>query len=128
MQRGQIPIPFSVSRRNYLSNLRAVVADPLTEEEMQLLSRIDRNCRLIKGDVFSVEGEPDVGRPLGRKRRTYPSLVATPECFRISFEGVLKFAADFLNAVADVLEPSFDLFGAELDRFACLLAGFLESS
>ena len=69
-----------------------------------------------------------MGRPLGRKRRTYPSLVATPECFLISFEGVLKFAADFLNAVADVLEPSFDLFGAELDRFACLLAGFLESS
>jgi hypothetical protein len=40
-------------------------------------------------------------------------------------EEVLKFAADFLNAVANVLEPSFDLFGAELDRFASLLAGFL---
>jgi alcohol dehydrogenase (NADP+) len=52
VQRGQIPIPFSVNRRNYLSNLQAVVADPLTEEEMQALSRIDRNCRLIKGDVF----------------------------------------------------------------------------
>jgi diketogulonate reductase-like aldo/keto reductase len=52
VQRGQIPIPFSVNRRNYLSNLQAVVADPLTGEEMQALSRIDRNCRLIKGDVF----------------------------------------------------------------------------
>jgi diketogulonate reductase-like aldo/keto reductase len=51
-QRGQIPIPFSVNRRNYLSNLRAAVTDPLTEEEMQAISRIDRNCRLIKGDVF----------------------------------------------------------------------------
>ena len=52
VQRGQIPIPFSVNRRNYLSNLQAVVADPLTGEEMQALSRIDRNCRLTKGDVF----------------------------------------------------------------------------
>ena len=52
VQRGQIPIPFSVNRRNYLSNLRAVVEDPLTEREMEALSRIDRNCRLIKGDVF----------------------------------------------------------------------------
>jgi alcohol dehydrogenase (NADP+) len=52
VQRGQIPIPFSVNRRNYLSNLRAVVEDPLTDEEMEALSRIDRNCRLIKGDVF----------------------------------------------------------------------------
>ena len=52
VQRGQIPIPFSVNRRNYLSNLRAVVTDPLTGEEMQAIARIDRNCRLIKGDVF----------------------------------------------------------------------------
>jgi alcohol dehydrogenase (NADP+) len=52
VQRGQIPIPFSVNRRNYLSNLRAIVEDPLTEAEMEALSRIDRNCRLIKGDVF----------------------------------------------------------------------------
>lgn len=52
VQRGQIPIPFSVNRRNYLSNLRAVVGEPLTEDDMQKLSRVDRNCRLIKGDVF----------------------------------------------------------------------------
>jgi len=52
VQRGHIPIPFSVNRRKYLSNLRAVVTDPLTAEEMQAIARIDRNCRLIKGDVF----------------------------------------------------------------------------
>lgn len=52
VQRGQIPIPFSVNRRNYLGNLRAVVSDPLTEEEMQMISKIDRGCRLIKGQVF----------------------------------------------------------------------------
>ena len=52
VQRGQIPIPFSVNPRNYLANLRAVATDPLTAEEMEAISKIDRNCRLIKGDVF----------------------------------------------------------------------------
>jgi alcohol dehydrogenase (NADP+) len=52
VQRGQVPIPFSVKRNNYLSNLRAVVANPLTADEMEEISNIDRNCRLIKGQVF----------------------------------------------------------------------------
>jgi alcohol dehydrogenase (NADP+) len=51
-QRGQVPIPFSVTRRNYLGNLRSVVTDPLTAQEMQAIARIDRQCRLIKGQVF----------------------------------------------------------------------------
>lgn len=52
VQRGQIPIPFSVRRKNYLSNLKAVTENPLTDEDMRLISEIDRNCRLIKGQVF----------------------------------------------------------------------------
>jgi alcohol dehydrogenase (NADP+) len=52
VQRGQIPIPFSVQRAKYLANLRATIADPLTEEEMAAIAGIDRNCRLIKGQVF----------------------------------------------------------------------------
>ena len=52
VQRGQTPIPFSTNRRNYLSNLRGVVSDPLSDDEMQQIARIDRNCRLIKGQVF----------------------------------------------------------------------------
>ena len=51
-QRGQIPIPFSVHRKNYLANLRAVTEDPLTGEEMAAVRAADRNCRLIKGQVF----------------------------------------------------------------------------
>jgi alcohol dehydrogenase (NADP+) len=51
-QRGQVPIPFSTKRVNYLGNLRAVVEDPLTTEEMKQIAAIDRNCRLIKGQVF----------------------------------------------------------------------------
>ena len=51
-QRGQTPIPFSTKRRNYLANLRAVVSDPLSDAEMQAIAGIDRNCRLIKGQVF----------------------------------------------------------------------------
>jgi alcohol dehydrogenase (NADP+) len=52
VQRGQVPIPFSVNRRNYLNNLRAVVIEPLLPEEMHAISKIDRNGRLIKGQVF----------------------------------------------------------------------------
>jgi diketogulonate reductase-like aldo/keto reductase len=52
VQRGQIPIPMSTKRRNYLSNLRALVEDPLTAQEMEAIAGIDRNCRLIKGHVF----------------------------------------------------------------------------
>jgi len=51
-QRGQVPIPFSTKRNQYLSNLEAVVSEPLTENEMREISAIDRNCRLIKGQVF----------------------------------------------------------------------------
>lgn len=52
VQRGQVPIPFSAKRRNYLSNLQAVTSDMLTEAEMEAFDGIDRNCRLIKGHVF----------------------------------------------------------------------------
>lgn len=51
-QRGQVPIPFSVYRNEYLGNLRCTVTEPLTDEEMEEIAGIDRNCRLIKGQVF----------------------------------------------------------------------------
>jgi alcohol dehydrogenase (NADP+) len=50
--RGHVAIPFSVKRANYLANLRAAVAEPLAPEDMAILAGIDRNCRLIKGQVF----------------------------------------------------------------------------
>jgi diketogulonate reductase-like aldo/keto reductase len=50
VQRGQTPIPFSIN--NYLANLRGAVTDPLSSEEMQAIAKLDRNCRLIKGQVF----------------------------------------------------------------------------
>lgn len=59
VQRGQIPIPMSTNPRNYIANLRAAVEDPLTDQEMDMLSKIDRNCRLIKGHVFLWEGAKD---------------------------------------------------------------------
>jgi len=51
-QRGQIPIPFSANPRNILSNLLGVVSDPLTPQDMEAIGKLDRNCRLIKGQVF----------------------------------------------------------------------------
>ncbi|HWC97990.1 MAG TPA: aldo/keto reductase [Candidatus Sulfopaludibacter sp.] len=52
VQRGQTPIPLSTKRRNYLANLESTVSAPLTAEDMQAIAAIDRNCRLIKGQVF----------------------------------------------------------------------------
>ena len=51
-QRGQIPIPFSTTPRNYLANLKSIVSEPLTPEDMTAIVGIDRGCRLIKGQVF----------------------------------------------------------------------------
>ena len=50
--RGQVPIPFSTKRRNYLSNLRCTTTEQLSAEEMQAIEKIDKGCRLIKGQVF----------------------------------------------------------------------------
>lgn len=52
VQRGQIPIPFSTNPANLLSNLRAAAGESLSEEEMKTIEQADRNCRLIKGQVF----------------------------------------------------------------------------
>lgn len=52
VQRGQIPIPFSIHENEYVSNLRCVTEDPLTDAEMATLKALDKNCRLIKGQVF----------------------------------------------------------------------------
>jgi diketogulonate reductase-like aldo/keto reductase len=52
VQRGQVPIPFSTNPRNYFSNLHCTITEPLTEAEMQAIAAIEKNCRLIKGQVF----------------------------------------------------------------------------
>jgi alcohol dehydrogenase (NADP+) len=59
VQRGQTPIPFSIYRMEYASNLKCAVSDPLTAEEMKELEAADKNCRLIKGQVFLWEGSKD---------------------------------------------------------------------
>jgi diketogulonate reductase-like aldo/keto reductase len=52
VQRGQTAIPQSARRANYLANLRGVAGAPLTDDDMRAIAGIDRNCRLIKGQVF----------------------------------------------------------------------------
>ncbi len=52
VQRGQVPIPFSTKRHNLFTNLRAVTGQPLTALDMEAIEKLDRNCRLIKGQVF----------------------------------------------------------------------------
>ncbi len=50
MQRGQIPIPFSIN--HFFENLESAVNVQLSENDMKEISKIDKNCRLIKGQVF----------------------------------------------------------------------------
>ncbi|MAU10610.1 MAG: aldo/keto reductase [Anaerolineaceae bacterium] len=56
IQRGQVPIPFSTSRKNFRSNLECSITPPLTDTDMEAIAGIDKNCRLIKGQVFLWEG------------------------------------------------------------------------
>ena len=56
VQNGHTPIPFSVKENEYVSNLKCVTEDPLSDEEMALIKQADKNCRLIKGQVFLWEG------------------------------------------------------------------------
>ena len=58
-QRGQIPIPFSVKEYQYVDNLKCITEDPLTVEEMEMIRKADKNCRLIKGQVFLWPGATD---------------------------------------------------------------------
>ena len=50
VKRKQIPIPFSVN--HFYENLEAASLIQLTEDDMQAIEKIDKNCRLIKGQVF----------------------------------------------------------------------------
>ena len=59
VQRGQIPIPFSVKEKNYESNLNCVLSEPLTDDEMAKIRKADKKCRLIKGQVFLWNGASD---------------------------------------------------------------------
>ncbi len=52
VQRGSVPIPFSVKRSQMQATLDGVMGEPLTDEEMTSIAGIDKGCRLIKGQVF----------------------------------------------------------------------------
>ena len=52
LQRGHVVIPFSVKRPQYLASLQAAVSPPLTEDDLAAIAGIDKNCRLVKGQVF----------------------------------------------------------------------------
>lgn len=58
-QRGQIPIPFSIHEAEYISNLKVMTEDPLTDQEMAVIATLERNNRLVKGQVFLWEGAGD---------------------------------------------------------------------
>ena len=43
----------------YVSNLKCMTEDPLTEEEMKKIATLEKNNRLVKGQVFLWEGAND---------------------------------------------------------------------
>lgn len=59
VQRGQIPIPFASQEKNILSNLRCADSKLLTKEDMELIEKDDKACRLVKGHVFLWNGAKD---------------------------------------------------------------------
>ena len=56
VQKGHVVIPFSVKPNKIISNLKAAEKDAILPEEMEKIAKIDKNCRLIKGQVFLWEG------------------------------------------------------------------------
>jgi len=56
IQRGEVIIPFSVTPSKITSNIEGALSSLLTSEEMEAISKIDKQCRLIKGQVFLWEG------------------------------------------------------------------------
>ena len=54
--RGAVPIPFSVKPAQYAQSLWAATLPPLSDADMIALGQIDRNNRLIKGQVFLWDG------------------------------------------------------------------------
>ncbi len=52
VQNGHIPIPFSTNRNHIRSNLECLTGAPLSNQDMLEIKKMDKNCRLIKGQVF----------------------------------------------------------------------------
>jgi len=52
VQREHVVIPFSVKPEKIKSNLAAATSEAILPEEMEEIAKIDKNCRLIKGQVF----------------------------------------------------------------------------
>ncbi len=59
VQRGQIPIPFSIHENEYVSNLMSTITEPLTDDEMKLIGTLEKDNRLVKGQVFLWPGAND---------------------------------------------------------------------
>ena len=59
VQRGQIPIPFSIHEAEYVSNIESTMGWKLSDEEMATIATLEKNNRLVKGQVFLWPGATD---------------------------------------------------------------------
>lgn len=56
VQNGLLPIPFTVEPNEYIANLKGILEDPLTAEEMEKISGVDCGCRIQRGNDYHWEG------------------------------------------------------------------------
>jgi len=58
-QLGAAPIPFAVTESKYTANLKCITENLLTDDEMIEIAADERDCRLVKGQVFLWDGAED---------------------------------------------------------------------
>jgi diketogulonate reductase-like aldo/keto reductase len=61
IKRGVVAIPFSAKREQYEKTIAAVknINESLTDDDMQQIAQIDKNCRIVKGENLLWEGAKD---------------------------------------------------------------------
>jgi diketogulonate reductase-like aldo/keto reductase len=55
IKRGVVAIPFSAKREQYEKTIAAVknINQSLTDDDMQQIAQIDKNCRIVKGETHN---------------------------------------------------------------------------
>ena len=76
IQRGQVPIPFATRREHYLSNLRAAVTEPLTDDDMSAIAGDRSRLPPHQGARVPLEARSVLGGPVGPRRHDHPAIAA----------------------------------------------------
>ena len=78
VQRGQVPIPFSVHRSEFLANIRACSEPLLTPAEMREMAAPRPRLQAHQGTGLPLEGRSELGGALGSDRRDHAPASPSP--------------------------------------------------